>query len=150
MHRGVTTTAAAGALYLLVGLVACAPAGPSVSIIRPDNKPPEMFAQEHAACMQYATQQTLNGHANFDDGIAAAVLHVPSFQGGSLQANPQQFFDLAYAECMVRQGNILPGYAPRPVAAPAPRKRYRPRRKVPPPVVPGQAPEFVEPPPAEP
>jgi len=108
----------------------------------------EVFTRESAACMQYANQRAIGGtHDVFPDEIAAAVLHVTATPGmADVEITRQQHYDLAYAQCMIERGNILPGYiAP---AAPKPQRVRHPRPPGSPPAKPGE-PAFVEPPPTE-
>jgi hypothetical protein len=89
--------AACVAVALLSG---CArpPAGPTVAVTPGPYKPPEVFVQEQAACMQYGSQMAARS---------------------GQEASQQQRYDLAYGQCMYAKGNQVPGFAA-PTTSPPP------------------------------
>jgi hypothetical protein len=107
-----------GAIGLLNG---CAtptlPVAPSVMALPGAGKPLEQFHIEDTACRQWAAQRAQE-----------TAQGVPAGQYSSSEA-PQQWYDMAYLQCMYAKGNQIPGIrtgAP-PSSLPSPTEPPPPR-----------------------
>lgn len=130
---------------LLAGCTISTALTPRIAAQPGPNKSPQAFAADQANCKQSADRQIADARnatvQQINEAIAAENEGGPMVSDSAVAgavAALQEPYDSAYAQCMVAQGNQVPGYiAPPPVARyvrpdpvrARPPRRARPRRE---------------------